>query len=661
MATYNPPIPAYPWPIYDSLQFTSLDQNASMAYISLNYLKLSGGTLTGGLNMINATMSGNLVMGSGSNIQSLNTTASTSSTTGALQLAGGAYFGNDCLFNGNLTVATGNSHIYITGSAGGLDLTGNNAVLNVSGVNSHLVLSNTEASTSSSTGSIKCAGGSYFGAQVFIESSLLIGNNSSAKTLTLNTNDVSGSTGILVVNNGSVNMQYQMSSTIGYFGTYSNNQLNLMTNNTSKLTIDTAGIVKVTSTTDSTSISTGCLQLNGGLGIAKRIYCNSSIDCQFLNVNNQGIYLQNGGKTGFISILNTPSTNDLTIQSQTKTSTNNYSVLNLSWDGMLFQRSNTGNVAASATCCLDFGSTNAADCMINLFGGSYFLGANSNSTIIASGGTSGIMLCSGSGSAVSATLAQVTTGSSFQVGSSLRACGFNTTSFSSWSNAGLELHYSTYGQIYAYNRSTLLYRGVYIGNEIYCDGGGHTSIGLGAVASSWRLEVGTNTQNVSSYGYLNSGGSIGFSGSSGNVSFSAYFQGRIAVQGEVDVLSDQRLKSNIRDVTNEEATNFIEKCKPKHYVFDNGHGGEQQYGYIAQDIAKAGLDNLIVCREKKGLYELVDSDGFVSPRDTEFTVTYQKICTILHKYILMQDDQIKKNTNEIEKLKNLLSKSIDQV
>lgn len=411
-----------------------------------------------------------------------------------------------------------------------------------------------------------------------------------------------------------------------------------------------ADSLKINSTTDSTSATTGSVQIAGGMGITKKIYCASSIDCSFMNINNgPGIYVASGSKTALVTIQNIAAGNDFTIQSQPNGSSI-YGVLNISGTGLMYQRS-TGSPLTSASCPLDFGSSLASDCIINLYGNSYMLGANNDALKLLSGGTNGVYIGNGGSSVASGYTAQITTAGSLQVGASLRATGFSTTGFASWAGAGLEMHYSTYGQVYSYNRSTLLYRGLYLGNEIYCDGGGHTSIGLGAVASSWRLEVGTNTQNVSSYGYLNSGGSTGTSGSSGSVLFSCYFQGRISVQGEVDVLSDRRVKTDIRDITEDEAANFIHKCMPKHYCFRPGTANEMQFGYVAQEVAKAGLDTLIVCRQEEGLPEVIDADGFISPKNTVFSISYQKIPALLHKYILMQEKRLDEQAQEIASLR----------
>jgi cytoskeletal protein CcmA (bactofilin family) len=42
-------------------------------------------------------------------------------------------------------------------------------------------------------------------------------------------------------------------------------------------TLNVAGVVTVTDATESTSASTGCMKLSGGLGVAKNIYCDGEI------------------------------------------------------------------------------------------------------------------------------------------------------------------------------------------------------------------------------------------------------------------------------------------------------------------------------------------------------------------------------------------------
>ncbi len=350
-----------------------------------------------------------------------------------------------------------------------------------------------------------------------------------------------------------------------------------------------ADSLKINSTTNSTSISTGSIITAGGIGCAKDIRCGTNLTLTSFGYLDQVSALFLAGDASSSGLL-TYRTSDRSCYMQSGSLASVYGYYNYNQNGLFINRSNYNPIGScAANSLLDFGSE-SHPFQVNLYGGSYGITAADNALQLLSGGSNGIYFGRGSGYTASSYDMQLTQNGSLTVGSSIRASGFNTAGFS---GAGLELHYSSYGQIYAYNRSTLLFRGLYLGNEVYLSGG-NTSIGIGAIASSWRLEVGTNTQNVSSYGYLNSGGSTGTSGSSGSVSFSAYFQGRIAVQGEVDVLSDRRCKSDIRDITEEEASKFVNNCLPKHYCFRPETNNELQYGYIAQDICRANLNTLIV-------------------------------------------------------------------
>lgn len=438
-----------------------------------------------------------------------------------------------------------------------------------------------------------------------------------------------------------------------------------------------AGQARVTDTTASSNYTSGCLTLGGGLGVSGNINSGGNIAMtgvlnslgtgtnsfagsiqgnssytsvidRFLGIILQDSYLTSCSLTG----------SGTTLRMQSASSSGVYGYAGLGPNGLFINRSSFNPLGTcNSNSLLDFGSE-SHPFQINLFAGTYGITAADSATQILSGGTNGIYLGQGSSYSASTYTANLTQTGSFQVAHKLRACGTSNSGFSGWAGGGLEMGWNgTYGEIYAYNRTTLLFKGLYFGQEIYADGGGHVSIGIGPVASSWRLEVGSNTQSVSSYGYLNSGGSVGTSGGSGSVSFSAYFQGRIAVQGEVDVLSDQRLKSNIREITKEEAEAFF-KVKPRHYTFCPETNNDRQFGYLAQDLAKSGLNDVVCCMQREGLEEHIDSDGFKSPKDTQMSVSYTKLVALLHRYVMIQDDQLKENTDQIKKLKEILSHRI---
>ncbi len=612
MSTYAPPFPSTPWPIFDGLQWTILNQTVDRNYVDSTFLKLSGGTMTGGINAININMSGNLLLQP--------------------------------------------SSLYI-----------NSILVTASATELNYLSSVTPGTVSASKA--------------------LIANSSNTITF-LNSND-----SILINNtssNGRCNIKYVNDVSYSYehgirCSTASNpNTVYWYYNGAYKMLMNTTGDLQILSTTTSNSITTGALTISGGVGIAGTLNVGGSSSFQALTTNstttfngtttfNNNVYTNNNITFNNYTngILNINYVNlaysylingiiacnsNYNIYLQSPSFSGIYGYMALNNYGVFINRSNYNPIGVcNSGCLLDFGSQ-ASDMTINFFGGTYGIGANNNQLQFMSGGSAGFAFYTGASYAPSTYLADMTNVGSFTVNNKLRAKGSSSSGFS---GSGLELGYNgTYGEIYAYNRSSLLFKGIYIGNEMYLDGNGHVSVGIGAVASSWKLEVGTNVQNISSYAFLSSSGSVGTSGSSGSVNFSAYFQGRVAISGECDVLSDVRVKSNIRNITDEEAEKFIHNCIPKHYTFKPETHNEKQYGYIAQDIAKVGLDTLIICRYQKGLDELIDEDNFVSPKDTEFTVSYMKIPALLHKYILMLEDEVKKNKEDIKNLKNKLDKII---
>ena len=245
------PAPNEILPIFNSLNYENSDMAITIANADLRYLKLSGGILSGllttnaGLNSVGA-------------VSISNTAASTSSSTGALQCAGGAYIGANSLFgpNAQLIVDTANkgtspwtapkysfsgntnTGIYFADNSttykevgiaiGGAPVfsAGINATLNsfynnfynvdgsltgsftaATGTGAgYLTLANTAASTSSSTGALQCAGGAYFGANSLFNSNLTLQGTSatlalsgasSKLTLANTTASTSSSTGAL--------------------------------------------------------------------------------------------------------------------------------------------------------------------------------------------------------------------------------------------------------------------------------------------------------------------------------------------------------------------------------------------------------------------------------------------------------------------------------
>ena len=78
-----------------------------------------------------------------------------------------------------------------------------------------------------------------------------------------------------------------------------------------------------------------------------------------------------------------------------------------------------------------------------------------------------------------------------------------------------------------------------------------------------------------------------------------------------------------------DALKFIQNVKPVHYRWKDPASGGDKFGFIAQDVIKAGFANLIGQYPNENLEEETDADGFVSPKGITFTVNYDQVIPIL--------------------------------
>jgi uncharacterized membrane protein YcgQ (UPF0703/DUF1980 family) len=77
----------------------------------------------------------------------------------------------------------------------------------------------------------------------------------------------------------------------------------------------------------------------------------------------------------------------------------------------------------------------------------------------------------------------------------------------------------------------------------------------------------------------------------------------------------------------------------------------EQYGFIAQDILKAGYSEFVGMISKPELKKTVDSDGCVSPAGTEFNLNYGNITSILTRACQYLLNKITLYSNELDQLK----------
>jgi hypothetical protein len=303
-------------------------------------------------------------------------------------------------------------------------------------------------------------------------------------------------------------------------------------------------------------------------------------------------------------------------------------------------------------------------------GPTYQIGANNSAVSITSGGSNGVLMYYNSGSS-GATGSKICTvdGS----GNVISQAGIHANSQSSTNLAQFgmcaHMHYaSSNGSFFTYNYNSSTYGSSQFGRAdslgLNINSSGLAAFG-GTNALGYQCEFAFQSVNLTGgYGYFNSSASTGTGSSTGTQNFSALFTGRVAVHTELDVYSDRRIKTDIREVSDNEAIAFVEGVKPVHYTKTDDDS--ESFGYIAQDICRVELGlpapdgtqmepvpaikDLIQLHPYPDLPETTDEDGFVSPADHVITVNYGKICSILHKYILIQKKQIDDHQSLIDEL-----------
>ena len=244
------------------------------------------------------------------------TTASTSTSTGALVVSGGVGVAGALYAGGSIRVV-GSSHTtrfrqddaiidfsntaenaYVTGTISGntLQLKGNNGTGLTIGTTGNLLIGTT---TDSSNGKLQLtthttsAGGIGFGTDVSLY-------RSGANTLTFNT---SGNAAVLNVSEnatltaaigtvtGDLYLQTQQAGKSVYIKTG---------NAATALTLNSSQQVQVNATTASTSTSTGALVVSGGVGVAGAIYAGNAINA---TVNGSASIIgRNGSASSFTSV-----------------------------------------------------------------------------------------------------------------------------------------------------------------------------------------------------------------------------------------------------------------------------------------------------------------------------------------------------------------------
>lgn len=185
--------------------------------------------------------------------------------------------------------------------------------------------------------------------------------------------------------------------------------------------------------------------------------------------------------------------------------------------------------------------------------------------------------------------------------------------------------------------------------------GGSIGSGIAIATTSLNGYVTINTgrtiTTAAAYGYLTTAGAGTYPGGSQSISISLYANNRIWGQ-EIDAFSDERMKDIQGEITLEEGVKLVNNLTPIKYTWKEGDDKGIKAGYSAQQVSKAGFDHLISLIPKEGLEETIDEDGFLSPKDTQFSMNYDQVVPyhgVVIKHLLEEIENLKK---EIESLKN---------
>jgi hypothetical protein len=152
------------------------------------------------------------------------------------------------------------------------------------------------------------------------------------------------------------------------------------------------------------------------------------------------------------------------------------------------------------------------------------------------------------------------------------------------------------------------------------------------------------------YGYLISSGAGSTTGTSPNP-YSLTCDSRI-MSSEFNAPSDERLKNIRGEISLDKAIDFVTKVDPIEFTWKEGVDTGLKAGYSAQQTYKAGFEHLIGVVPKQGIPEVIEPDGFISPKDAQFVMNYEQVTPYHSKLIKHLLDKIEQLENRISQLEN---------
>jgi hypothetical protein len=162
---------------------------------------------------------------------------------------------------------------------------------------------------------------------------------------------------------------------------------------------------------------------------------------------------------------------------------------------------------------------------------------------------------------------------------------------------------------------------------------GNIGVGLNSPSKA-RIEVSGGVSFKPSpsltFRFLNgSSSTIGSSNTTNSTATYSIWVSNAIGASEFHAFSDERLKNINHKLTSDFAYRFIDKIESYSYSFKSDKNKDEKFGFIAQDLIKAGFSNLVGYYEDENSKQTIDKDGLLSPEGITLTVNYEQIIPIL--------------------------------